>query len=1591
MGFSLRPLGKKIRDVFDANTEEDQRKRMAAGQPRMYADQQRQMGRSGVGGVAQNAIGSVGRGIARATPIDEAAGAVGGTMSNLANKFSEIDNKETVNNIADRYKDTLNAVATGVARQTNLDKGSEVLGKAMEEISRRTPEVADDSSMRFLNNLAIRPFKTTEANQGRILQGENPYTGSLRQQAGQAGQDVINMASVVPIGKGANLVAKGVNAGLKQTIKAGAIYGGKTGAGFGAAQGLTDANKEELNLPDTVKRVVTNTALGLGAGTALGGGLPIAGRGVQIGAKGAAKGAKISAKATQDAIQAVRNPLRPLNEGGYIRVPNNASDELVKNVYRKGTDANALYHGTKYDNALEILKTGKIKASKPNANRDLIPDNPNAQVSLSRQRNSGFYNSASADVKFVVDKSKVGKTRQYVDGELSPSDYKNPRVFEAEEQTKKDIPLTNIKRIEGGALLEPADEKALRALATKQGIPFVAFDDVKGMRNVLPTQPTKNKLGIKKLNEGGYAKIPKASQLPKVALKQETAPQAPVPENNLVDSLPNNNIADNTKVPLQVTNKDTLLGELKTAMVDKDAPILDYLKGVEKETGQTGLVKQFMYDTGLQRRSSSIANAMMDNSDNLSAAFRGLVGKEKKAFDGYVGARREIQYAKDGLQTSAPVEELQGVVSAGSRFDDRYNALNGYYKEWAGRLHQAGILDDATYKSFTDSGEYTRVQRVMDDLAGFRGSGGNSYSLGTTMTKQKRKGSQRDIQPADLTAMKYAQDSQTEIQRNQTSSNLIDVLASQGHARQVENTTSKNTLSRIVDGKTEIWEVPRDIKEVADNVSPYQLGILSRIIAFPQRLLRAGATGLSAPFTTANYAKDQVSSAAMSENVKVTHQPKNVFNGLYQAAKDFGVGTDDPTWQKFLENLGDTTQYDFLRNQKSAKQFSRELRLGQGGRAINKGLHPIRTVEDLVQITEKATRFQNFKGTYEKALADGVPEAEALQKATLAAWQNSVDFSRMGSVGQVANLLIPYFNAGIQGTRLLVRRTGEAPLATSSKIISFVGLPLAAATFYNMEDEGRKKVYDNISDFEKQNNIIIVLPGAEQHEDGSYSGVVKIPLQPGMSNTVQPLRMAIENYAHDNPQDVLAMSKQFLGAVAGPINTNSISSAVGGLIPQVAKPMVQQVANNDFFTQKQIVPDFIQKATDANGNPVKETDKAYPYTSGTARIIGNATGQSPIRVEKFIKDTSAKVGQYTMNATDNALAKAGIIPDEQIGGISVKEDFARRFAVAQGKENTKKSEGARHYDDINKETATLNGNELAAFNALHPNKKNFLGDTITDMDSVYNSAARLDAYNRYPKVFEVDKRLDAKGRKAGNPGNPLYDLEQWQVKKVLEKENLPPGASDKELSKLHEQDWYNDYSTKKSKFFTDIKNKSASDLETAKAKGDTKKVKALEASITKFNSSDNPYPVTSPDLQKQMDYYSSLPKGTGARKSWIQSNPGLYKQMQDQYAKIDNWQNVQRGKRGLDTTEGDAGKVAGYDTGSSSGGYGKAGYSKSGGGSGGSSSSTYGTNNPYEYAIKLKAGGKAAKPTIKQPTKGKAKIAKKSVGKPKVTSKKSLV
>lgn len=303
-----------------------------------------------------------------------------------------------------------------------------------------------------------------------IITAGQPVYGKLAETLGVRSGEVVSQKLINEATK--RLAAQSGETALQQAAKNGIVNGGIPGALSGAAGTLQQDNA-------TAQDYLTNSLTGLASGSVVGTAMPYVSSKVETGLRNISDNAKMMASMSPTERQRYI-------ERGYVKVPGNAPDDIVKKVFQNGTDEYTLYHGTTFQNAINILNDGKIRANTPNGNRALKHVPNNAQVSLSRQKNSGFYNSKSADIKFVVDSNKIGKTNGYVDGDLKPSDYKNPSFFEAESQVKRDIPMSSIKRIEGGPLLNPKDEAAIRKIADKHGITFVGFDDAKTMRSILP-------------------------------------------------------------------------------------------------------------------------------------------------------------------------------------------------------------------------------------------------------------------------------------------------------------------------------------------------------------------------------------------------------------------------------------------------------------------------------------------------------------------------------------------------------------------------------------------------------------------------------------------------------------------------------------------------------------------------------------------------------------------------------------------------------------------------------------------------------------------------------------------------------------------------------------------------------------------------------------------------------------------------------------------------------------------------------------------------------------------------------------------------
>ncbi len=991
------------------------------------------------------------------------------------------------------------------------------------------------------------------------------------------------------------------------------------------------------------------------------------------------------------------------------------------------------------------------------------------------------------------------------------------------------------------------------------------------------------------------------------------------------------------------------VSDFKRTQIDQDEQLLSYARKMDRERPRdpnAGLTweEEVLFRTNQQRSSDRTANVVLEEDADFKMAASGLDDAQNAEFSAYANARAELAHIKSkktasgkqkAVRSSAPIEELEAMVAAGSRvYGERFAALNQFNKTRANDLYKSGIISKAQLDDYAKRDDYVRIQRDMDELFQQGGGGGSSMNLGSTSTKQKFKGSTRDMKDTLQVAAERNQQIQKEIARNETGKSIVKMLREGGQARRVSETHARNhnTMTVWQNGKKVYYEVPKEISEVVANINPFQITGIMKIVAGMNRVFRATTTGINPAFAlVANPIRDQFSSAVFSKNVARTHNPANWTRGVGNGVMDALDMNGNPLYKEFRKIYGDMTSYDLMRNAQTNKEAVARIRGGAPEGVKQKIKHPVRTIEDFASISEKATRYQNFKGMYDQ-YSKNMSHELAVEKAAIDAWQNSVDFARAGTWGRTLNLLFPYWNPAIQGTRQLFRAGSQRPMQTGIQATAFVGVPMMAAAAWNAMNTERREEYEKVPEWEKENNLIIFPPGPAGELVGmDGNDYIKVPLPQGIKDVFMPFRRAIDAYYSEDPIKAQDIAQDVLQLFAGPIQTGSLDQLAGSVIPQAVKPTVQAMTNKDFFTGNNI------ESAEFDEWNVPAGERSYNSTSGTTKQVGGALGVSPIKTEKWIKDTVGEVGLLGLNAVDNIQAKlrgdkwstAENESDFTIGGRGIKESVSRRLA---GTTEDTRSAGAKWYAKLedNMKTVDMDPNDKAAWKVMNPQKKDITGKEVYSDDNLYDADKRLALYNDHPKTYELDKLLDAQGRAEGKPGNPLFDLSFENVRKVLEKEAMPPGSKDPELTNLYTKEWYATYQAEKSVFFDKLK-------ATAEAEG------------RPWATGANPYPVASKELQAVMDQYNALPKGTGERSNFIRHNKDSWNQMTAHWGAIDTWQNNKRGQLGLDATEGDVGGANGYtaytqDSGS--------GYSSYGGG-GGSEQPVYDSSAKYirRYAI----------------------------------------
>jgi len=683
----------------------------------------------------------------------------------------------------------------------------------------------------------------------------------------------------------------------------------------------------------------------------------------------------------------------------------------------------------------------------------------------------------------------------------------------------------------------------------------------------------------------------------------------------------------------------------------------DYRLQYPKVLRASEQAKQFIGEKGLVDVIKDV-----DNLDNLEE---------------YLKAKRAIELNGKGIETGRDLVKDQMLVDS---FKEKYQPFADKVKQYThdllDYLQETGIKSKEQVESLKrDNPDYVPFNRIFTDeeqefLNGSFGKPKANASLANQTVIQRIKGSEREVESPFASLIDKTRAAFEQGERNKAAQMVAGYENLPGNPfglSKVETGKSPadSTISFFRDGIKEEWKINPEQAKAIKNMDANELGILGKILAIPVRVAKVGITGLRPSFILRNIGKDQVSAFINADKGLrgSVLNPKNFFESLVSVLKK------DDVYKKIIKEGGSATSFDFWRNPSFENVES--IRAGKSLTSKIKYTftHPsefLRKMEDLVSKSEELTRIQQGRAAYTGALKEGHTEADAARIGAKAYRENTVDFMRSGNLSKTLNNALMYFNPGIQGSRTLIRSLKTKPVKTTAKIVSSVMLPLAYVTNWNLMDDKRREAYNDIPEWEKENNLVFIPPNPTKDSSGKWN-VVKIPFSAEIAQLTKPFRRAQESMYGLDPVKATEIADSLFQTITS-LNISSSEGLASTLTPQAIKPTLEVFTNKKFFQDAPVVPDSMKDlAPEAQvfANKTKSGEDRTP-TSGTIEALANKLGLSPIKTEFWIKETFGPLSENIVNNVDTIASKLGAISPEKVGGEGFLKSIAASYNKAYG-------------------------------------------------------------------------------------------------------------------------------------------------------------------------------------------------------------------------------------------------------------------------------------------------------------------------------------
>jgi hypothetical protein len=547
------------------------------------------------------------------------------------------------------------------------------------------------------------------------------------------------------------------------------------------------------------------------------------------------------------------------------------------------------------------------------------------------------------------------------------------------------------------------------------------------------------------------------------------------------------------------------------------------------------------------------------------------------------------------------------------------------YRQWADSLLdyqvQKGRMSQASVDAIRANNEhYVALQREMETIKPQGKGGGKLGSVGNIVNRFK--GSTREIQNPYRILQDQTHAMIAEADRNAVMRSFRDLLvgkrgmyqgppdnlAAIGRRAKVGDA---NTIKIIVDGKAEYWQFENGVHQALKGLGEAGIPDWMKPLAAIAGAGR-GAITHAPGFLIRNVFRDAIERTLLSKHGGRPWDAAAKLNADDMEAFRLAGGDQAGHYMRSKEGYGKTLEAAIreMTADKSVKNI------------ISTGGDFLKRYEDLAKSSELLNRMAEYKAAYKHATETlGYDEYNAQLYAAKSS-RDLMDFAISGTWGKQINSVVPFTNAAVQGGANMLRLARTNPRAFLAKWGLYCVVPEMAVYAWNVA-QGK----DTLDEWRQlpayQRDMFWNLKAGPDTWIRIPKGFELGVLASGVSRTLDLAngnKSAFEGYSGSAAKAFMPYDEQSL---IGPF-----------------KPLVEDMANYDFFRGKSIIPSY-------EANLELSRRKGTEEAPRMSQALGKVFQSDPRKVDHFLRAQFGDVAKLGGSISDIGR------PDRPAAGLNV--------------------------------------------------------------------------------------------------------------------------------------------------------------------------------------------------------------------------------------------------------------------------------------------------------------------------------------------------